>query len=431
MNPIITGTPDFELEIPPTEYDELKFQLNKFVLKHDSCRRPICLVTSGGTAADLEQNAVRSLENFSTGQRGAIAVEGLLSRGYAVIHLSRQGSAAPFARVVSQYIGLKQSNHGLDVDCLGKLFETTSVDEINQLNYSSEDQEISAISQSSYIPSQISGKIKDVSIHNEMRYCTPVIKALIERSEALQEDRLLTINFRTVEDYLGKLQLSSKILSTTKSLAMIMLAAAVSDFYVPKAVRVEHKMQSGSSEDLVLTLSPVPKVMGLLRHVWSPAAFIVSFKLETDIEILRKKSENTVTKYGCHIVIGNILQSRYEKVWILSPNDHTEQPPISAKDWTFIEIVRNRDDVDSLENLIIDFVVKSHFEYISINFHDDGYGDIAKSIAKHDVKQRIQRDKRTILFSKVKQIFLEIAGTVIAVMISYAINTAVQKRLRS
>ncbi|EEC50480.1 predicted protein, partial [Phaeodactylum tricornutum CCAP 1055/1] len=212
--------------------------------------RPVALVTSGGTAADLENQSVRCIDNFSTGLRGAIAVEQLLQRGYAVVHLSRKGSAEPFARALSQYLGLQQANHGLDV-------------------------------------------------------------------QTMVDGRLLSISFRTVEDYLGRLQLCAESLRDAQSLVMIFLAAAVSDFYVPAEGRVEHKIQS-DGEDLVLTLKPVPKVIEELRQKWCPDAFVVTFKLETDTKILKEKAARAVERYGCHMVIGNLLKSRHNKVWILS-----------------------------------------------------------------------------------------------------------------
>jgi phosphopantothenate-cysteine ligase len=35
----------------------------------------VILITSGGTSVPLEKNSVRSIENFSTGMRGAISAE--------------------------------------------------------------------------------------------------------------------------------------------------------------------------------------------------------------------------------------------------------------------------------------------------------------------------------------------------------------------
>ena len=62
--------------IPPEDRRLLDDELRSFVVLHASHHRPIALVSSGGTAADLEVNSVRCLDNFSTGKRGAISVEG-------------------------------------------------------------------------------------------------------------------------------------------------------------------------------------------------------------------------------------------------------------------------------------------------------------------------------------------------------------------
>jgi len=61
--------------------------LEKFLSKYADS--PICLVTSGGTSVPLEKNTVRSLENFSTGQRGASSCEHYLAQGVKVIFFHR------------------------------------------------------------------------------------------------------------------------------------------------------------------------------------------------------------------------------------------------------------------------------------------------------------------------------------------------------
>lgn len=43
-------------------------------------------------------------------------------------------------------------------------------------------------------------------------------------------------------------------------------------------------------------LRQVPKVLGLLRSAWAPGAFLVSFKLETDEEILMEKAGGAIEK---------------------------------------------------------------------------------------------------------------------------------------
>ena len=93
---------------------------------------------------------------------------------------------------------------------------------------------------------------------------------------------------------------------------MFYLAAAVSDFYVPWPDLPEHKIQSRGGA-LNLQLQQVPKCLGLLRSEWAPAAFHVSFKLETDEQLLLKKSKAAITNYGMHCVVANELSTRTER----------------------------------------------------------------------------------------------------------------------
>ena len=141
-----------------------------------------------------------------------------------------------------------------------------------------------------------------LSLHRSLAYSTTMQRALRERSAALSEHRLLTIPFRSVEEYLARLQLTATAVADCQSLAMFFLPAAVSDFYIPRHKRAEHKIQSSNSStgtgtgtgNLVLELEPVPKTIGLLRTHWAPRAFCVSFKLETDAALLRQKANHAV-----------------------------------------------------------------------------------------------------------------------------------------
>jgi len=54
--------------------------------------RPIIFITSGGTSVPLEKNTVRSIENFSTGRRGALSAEYFLKAGFPVVFFYREGS---------------------------------------------------------------------------------------------------------------------------------------------------------------------------------------------------------------------------------------------------------------------------------------------------------------------------------------------------
>lgn len=62
--------------------------------------RRVVLVTSGGTQVPLEARAVRFLENFSSGRRGAASAERLVRAGYGVCFLHRARSAFPWARAL-------------------------------------------------------------------------------------------------------------------------------------------------------------------------------------------------------------------------------------------------------------------------------------------------------------------------------------------
>jgi len=60
-------------------------------------------------------------------------VEGFLKRGYAVVHLWRQGSASPYGRLLSQSLGISHANHGVTCDSLGLLFAGTDTDQEEEM----------------------------------------------------------------------------------------------------------------------------------------------------------------------------------------------------------------------------------------------------------------------------------------------------------
>uniref|UniRef100_A0A915ENV4 DNA/pantothenate metabolism flavoprotein C-terminal domain-containing protein n=1 Tax=Ditylenchus dipsaci TaxID=166011 RepID=A0A915ENV4_9BILA len=92
------------------------------------------------------------------------------------------------------------------------------------------------------------------------------------------------------------------------SRALIYLAAAVSDFYIREEMLPTHKIQSGNGE-LQLTLSLVPKFLERLVSKVVPNAYVVSFKLETNDEILISKSKKALEKYGHQVVIGKLCST--------------------------------------------------------------------------------------------------------------------------
>lgn len=274
-----------------------------------------------------------------------------------------------------------------------------------------------------------------------MEYSSRLQMALRERQSALQEGRLLTVPFRSIEEYLAKLYLCSTALRECQTLALIYLAAAVSDFYVPFEQRSEHKIQSTSSSTisagghgLTLTLEPVPKVMGLLRSSWAPDAFVCSFKLETDPTLLRQKAERAVQKYGCHMVVGNLLETRYTQVQVLAPPDFgVAAAPAMVSNWPMQSIHKPNKggDPDSLENQLVDVVVQVHFDYISTSGNGtlDKAGTEAVLRAHQELEESKRRVQRELFWEKVRTTGLEWAGVAAGALLSYVISTALRRRM--
>lgn len=75
------------------KWNSFKNKLNK--------ESKIVFITSGGTSIRLERNTVRSIENFSTGKRGALCAENFLESNYNVVFLFRTDSCKPYLHKMS------------------------------------------------------------------------------------------------------------------------------------------------------------------------------------------------------------------------------------------------------------------------------------------------------------------------------------------
>lgn len=171
---------------------------------------------------------------------------------------------------------------------------------------------------------------------------------------AVEGHLLFCVPFENVTEYLGLLQYISYALNNDGKKKnssynsqidrrehcdivlkhhIIYCAAAVSDYYIPPHEMNTHKIQSGSIEtetacadstytchiadpgttgaspDLILRLKPVPKILGLLtsKYIYN---YHVSFKLETDSELLQEKASGALLKYHVNMVVANLLQVR-------------------------------------------------------------------------------------------------------------------------
>ena len=238
----------------------------------------VVLVTSGGTIIPFERNTVRFIDNFSQGTRGSASTEYFLQQeNIAVIFLYRSTTLRPFLR------------H----------FAHTNFLDMLEMNQSSPTLQIRPDHEK---------KIKEIwSQYQKVR----------------EKNRLLELSFTTLTDYLWYLKTICQAFRTIGPRALLYLAAAVSDFYIPRQEMAEHKLQSSEGAPSV-QLQMVPKMLAPLVKDWVPEAYVVSFKLETDESILLAKAYKALDTYQHRIVVANLLHSRKERV-ILVQKGQTEE----------------------------------------------------------------------------------------------------------
>ncbi|KAL4301281.1 hypothetical protein AHAS_Ahas17G0285200 [Arachis hypogaea] len=227
-----------------------------------------------------------------------------LKAGYAVIFLYRRGSFQPFCR-------------SLPDDPLLECFEA----------------------------------FEGLNIQVREAYSKALKTAIVDHHAAVASGLLLKLPFSTIFEYLQMLQIISKPMKDIGPRAMFYLAAAVSDFYVPWKDMVEHKIQSGS-HILDVKLVQVPKMLSVLRKDWAPLAFCISFKLETDSNILLNKARGALEKYNMHAVVANELSTRKEQVVVVTIDDK-------------ITVQRDKSKADDdVENPLIKLLSQRHSAYI-------------------------------------------------------------------
>lgn len=310
MAPGATDSPDhqendyFSLNPPPSSLNSHRSLANEFIRRHAEQAHKVVLVTSGGTTVPLENQTVRFIDNFSAGTRGATSAEYFLQNDYAVVFLHRQYSLLPYSRHFSH-----STNCFLDF-----------MDE---------------------------GPAGSVVVRDEFQHG---MRAVLEQyMRAKKNGMLLLLPFVTITEYMWNLREIAILMKPLGSSALFYLAAAVSDFFVPKHRMVEHKIQSSNEfnkpsaqipdssgdkqaggeheplpaahmqdKSLIIDLDPVPKFLKRLVDGWAPEGMIISFKLETDPSILTDKANHALQKYSHHLVIGNLLRTRKWEVVFVS-----------------------------------------------------------------------------------------------------------------
>ncbi|CAK7245776.1 MAG: Phosphopantothenate--cysteine ligase cab2 [Sporothrix thermara] len=313
----------FSTNPPPKDLGQHMALVEEFVDKHAKANRRVVLVTSGGTTVPLEKQTVRFIDNFSAGTRGATSAEYFLDdkADYAVIFLHRQFSFLDF-------LTEDENGHGVR----------------------SRDEDAASM----------------LSVWRRYRAAG---------------DRLLALPFVTITDYLFELRAISRIMHRLGPNGLLYLAAAVSDFFLPPERMAEHKIQStdintdklgskplGSlaadedeetfdnfdSKSLVIDLDPVPKFLKSLVDNWSPESMMISFKLETDPDLLIGKAKGALERYQHHLVIGNILATRKQEVVFVTPQDVK---------WVRLSEADAAANVE-IETLIVPQVISLHEEHI-------------------------------------------------------------------
>ncbi|KAI1006084.1 hypothetical protein K3495_g2134 [Podosphaera aphanis] len=310
----------FNVNPPPTSLASHTELASEFIKIHAAGGRRVVLVTSGGTTVPVEKQTVRFIDNFSAGTRGATSAEYFLEAGYAVIFLHRQFSLLPYSRHYSH-----------TTDCF--------------LDFLHEGPD---------------GKV----IAND-DYREKLLKVLRKYHYAKENNLLITLAFTTITDYIFILRSISQLMRPLGPSGLLYLAAAVSDFFIPPERMQEHKIQSTNaterepvshekigksneeeafdnfdssprfprSKRLIIDLDPVPKFLKNLVDGWAPEGMIVSFKLETDPELLVPKAQYSLSRYQHHLVIGNLLATRKWEVIFVAPGQ--------AERW--IRIPRNKE----------------------------------------------------------------------------------------
>jgi predicted NAD-dependent protein-ADP-ribosyltransferase YbiA (DUF1768 family) len=222
--------------------------------------RPIAVISSGGTSVPLEARTVRSVENFSTGRRGAASAEYFLKQGYRVLFLTRDTALKPYLRVTA-------NAENLPIDKVGQIVQTA------------------------------------VQTYND----------------AIGNGSLLVISYKSVSQYLSLLEAAVNALIPVQSRVLFYMAAAVSDYFLPESHLSPHKISSEQAS-LDLHLLSVPKKLGLIKQL-CPEAYVVSFKLETEGGRIEEAARKAIRKYGVDLVVGNELERRETECRLYTEKD--------------------------------------------------------------------------------------------------------------
>lgn len=212
----------------------------------------IAVVSSGGTKVKLDAKGEYIIDNFASGWRGVYLTEDLIDEGYFVIFFYRTSSHLPYER-----------------------------------NYDRANEETAEL------------------YHKEL--------------ERIQKNKknLVLLNFDYIFEYLYKLMLLSESIHklNCSHKVLYIMAAAVSDFYVPLN-QLSDNLES-IDEDITMHLKTTPKTLGLIKKMFGDSNFVmVSFKLETDESILEQKVIKSFNHSFSDFIVGNVLSTRNKRLYL-------------------------------------------------------------------------------------------------------------------
>lgn len=188
-------------------------------------------------------------------------------------------------------------------------------------------------------------------------------------------------------------------------------------------------------------------------------------------------------RYGVHMVIGDLLSTRHEKVWVLQKREEedeylnkentasnkiqsiTRMTSRNGEDslLEMVELAKGTNGInalgtgssDELEDSIISHVVERHFSYIATNYpmnnanvnhslENEGKNSLgtaatiypimsgAEAAARHNLqlqkkKQKLQKE---LYWKKVQDIGLQFVGNAVGMALTYILSSSLQKRMR-
>lgn len=127
-----------------------------------------------------------------------------------------------------------------------------------------------------------------------------------------------------------------------------------------------------------MQLDQVPKMLGKLTADWSPHAFVVSFKLETDETILQRKAEGAMKKYHVNLVVANILQTRKDLCYIVHK--------LTEDTFKMTKLTRPNNS-HNIESVVIKEIWSHHSKFVERKFDEltrDGHSHLSAAAAFYE-----------------------------------------------